>query len=207
MQQMPFYSSLDEVRAAASVCRGCRRAEQRTQVVFGAGDPQADLMLVAEYPSRTDDGTGTPYSGPAGDFLDEILLECGVGRDQIWITNIVRCYATESGQPGDRIRGASVRERAACRVWMDLEIQFVDPTVILAVGAPAASELIDPGFRLSEQRGTWHRRTDDRWVIATLQPAYLLRLHRHDPDRSAALREVLVDDVRQAAIRAGLAPA
>lgn len=204
MMQLPFYSSIDEVRSDALRCQACRRAGQRSQVVFGAGDPNADLMLVAEYPSQTDDRTGIPFTGPAGEFLDEILVECGVSREQIWITNVVRCYATESGRPGDRIRGASLRERNACNIWMDLEIQFVNPAVILAVGAPAASSLISPDFRLTEQRGTWHRRDDGRWALATLQPAYLLRMRTHDPDRFPELRRLVLSDFQAAIDRAGI---
>jgi uracil-DNA glycosylase len=204
MMQLPFYANLDEVREEARACKACGRASQRTQVVFGAGDPSADLMLVAEYPSQTDDRTGAPFTGPAGDFLDELLSECGLSRDSIWITNVVRCYATDSGRPGDRIRPSTQRERSACKIWMDLELQFVDPKVVLAVGAPAAASLIDPEFRLTEQRGTWHRRADGRWAIATLQPAYLLRMRTHDPDSFPRLREMIGNDIRAAAERAGL---
>lgn len=207
MMQLPFYSSIDDVRNAARGCQACRRAGQRSQVVFGAGDSNANLMLVAEYPSQTDDRTGVPFTGPAGAFLDEILDECGVSREQIWITNIVRCYATETGRPGDRIRGATRRERTACKIWMDLEIQFVDPSVILAVGAPAASSLIASDFRLTDQRGTWHRRADGRWAIATLQPAYLLRMRTHDPERFPELRRLLLSDFKSAIDLAGITTA
>lgn len=198
MMQLPFYRDLDEVRAAAAGCRACSRSEQRTQVVFGSGDQDAGLMLVAEYPSQSDDRTGAPFTGPAGDLLDGVLAECGVSREQIWITNLVRCYATETGRPGDRIRPAGQREILACQVWMDLELQFVNPTVILAVGAPAAATLIGRDFRLTEQRGTWHRRSDGRWVTATLQPAYLLRLRQHEPERAEELRALVAADFASA---------
>jgi uracil-DNA glycosylase len=204
MMQLPFYQSIDEVRAEARRCRACGRAGQRSQVVFGFGNPDTDLMLVAEYPSQTDDRTGRPFTGPAGDFLDEIFEECGVHREQIWITNVVRCYATETGRPGSRIRASTIRERQACKIWMDLELQFIDPLVILAGGAPAAASLISDDFRLTEQRGTWHRRNDGRWVIATLQPAYLLRMRTHDPEQFPKLRGLVLADIRAAAERAGI---
>lgn len=205
MMQLPFYTSLDEVREAASGCQACGRARQRTQVVFGDGDPAARLMLVAEYPSQTDDGTGRPFTGPAGNLLDELLEECGVSRDQLWITNLVRCYATETGRPGDRIRGAARREIDACRVWMDLELQFVDPSVVLAIGAPAATVMLGSDFRLSEQRGTWKRGMDGRWLSATLQPAYLLRLGQHDPPAAAEWRKLIAADIAAAVERAEIA--
>lgn len=201
MMQLPFYSSLDEVRAEAANCQGCRRARQRTQVVFGAGNPDANLMLVAEYPSRADDSTGTPFTGPAGTYLDELLVQSGTVRDDVYITNVVRCYATDTGKPGDRNCPASKSEREACRIWTDLETQFVDPRVILAVGAPAAHALIDERFQLSEEHGTWRRLADGRWITATMQPAYVLRMRTHDPDRASALHELVLEDIRAAVAR------
>jgi uracil-DNA glycosylase len=196
--QLPFYSSLDEVRESAAGCQACSRSQHRTQVVFGAGNPHASLMLVAEYPSHTDDSTGKPYTGPAGDYLDELLAEAGTGRDSIYITNIVRCFATESGHPAGRLRNASKRERKACSVWMNLEIQFVDPKVIIAVGAPPAHSLIDENFQLSDQRGEWFQRSDGRMIIATFQPAYVLRMRQHDPDRAQELHSLILQDLMSA---------
>jgi uracil-DNA glycosylase len=196
--QLPFYSSLQDVRAAASDCVACGRSRQRSQVVFGAGNPDASLMLVAEYPSRTDDSTGLLFTGPAGDYLDSLLQEAGTGRDDVYITNIVRCYATETGKPGDRIRAASKREARACSIWMNLEIQFVDPAVILAIGAPAAHSLIDDSFSLSEDHGTWRIRPDGRSITATMQPAYILRMRAHDPERAAHLHALVLNDIRAA---------
>jgi uracil-DNA glycosylase len=201
MMQLPFYSSLDEVRSAAGSCQACSRARQRTQVVFGAGNPDARLMLVAEYPSQTDDRTGAPFTGPAGDYLDELLREAGTSRDEIYITNIVRCYTTDSGRAGGRIRSASKRERDACSIWMNLELQFVDPVVILAVGAPPAAALIGEDFQLTRDHGTWHRRPDGRWIAATMQPAYVLRIRPHDPERAEELHNSLIKDIRAAVER------
>jgi uracil-DNA glycosylase len=199
--QLPFYSSLDEVRVAASGCMACGRSRQRSQVVFGAGNPGASLMLIAEYPSRRDDTTGHPFTGPAGDYLDELLADAGTNRDEIYITNIVRCYATETGRPGDRIRGATKRESKACSIWMGLELQFVNPRVLLAIGAPAAAALIDEDFQLTTQHGTWHMRDDGREAMATMQPAYVLRVRSHDPGRADELHALILKDIRAAVTR------
>jgi uracil-DNA glycosylase len=196
--QLPFYSNLDEVREAAANCQACGRSQHRTQVVFGAGNPHANIMLVAEYPSRTDDTTGKPFTGPAGDYLDDLLSDAGTSRNQIYITNIVRCFATETGRPGDRRRSASKRERQACSVWMNLEIQFIDPNVIVAIGAPPASSLIGENFQLMEQRGEWHRRDDGRMITATFQPAYVLRMRQHDPERANELHSLILQDLKTA---------
>jgi uracil-DNA glycosylase len=205
--QLPFYDSIDDVRREARACLGCVRSRQRTQVVFGNGDPNAALMLVGEYPSEPDDRTGEPFSGPAGVFLDELLGEIGLSRDRVWLTNIVRCYATHSGERGGELRSPRAAEIGACALWMNLEIQFVNPKVIVALGAPAAHTLISPDLHLTEDRGSWHRRHDGRMMMATFQPAYALRMRAHDPGQFPMLRELISTDLGAAARRADLSSA
>jgi uracil-DNA glycosylase len=204
--QLPFYRDIEQVRDEARGCLACGRSAHRSQVVFGAGNTSARLMLVAEYPSQSDDRTGLPFTGPGGEYLDELLELAGTHRDEIYITNLVRCYATESGKPGGKIKGASRREIDACSVWMNLETQFVDPHVILAIGAPAAAEFFDRDFQLSEHRGSWRQRPDGRWISATLQPAYVLRLRTHDPERADELHHLVLNDIRAAVERSRLTP-
>jgi uracil-DNA glycosylase len=206
MMQLPFYQSLSEVRDDASQCQACGRSEMRSQVVMGSGDPDAALMLVAEYPSQSDDATGLPYSGPAGDYLDELLDAADIERSEIYITNLVRCYTTETGRPGDRIKPATKSEQRACSTWMTLETQFVRPQVILVLGAPVARALIDPEFDISRQRGEWHRRPDGVELIATFQPAYVLRIQSHDPDRAKQIEQLVQNDIRAAVERSRSTP-
>ena len=199
MMELPLYNSLEEVRQAALGCRACRRAETRRQVVFGAGNPNADLMLVGEAPSSTDDATGIPYSGPAGDVLDELLIEAGVSREEVWITNLLRCYEGRERDGRPENQPARTSEIRACARWLNLEIQYVSPRVIVAVGAPAARALISPDFRLTEQRGAIHTRPDGIKVIATTQPAYVMRLRNlADQETADTERAHLLDDLRRA---------
>ena len=186
--ELPLYTSIDEVRAAALECRACGRAATRRQVVFGAGNPNARLMIVGEAPSATDDSTGLPYTGPAGDLLDELLEEAGTRREDVWITNLLRCF--EGRERGGRIENQPARttEIRACSRWLNLEIQHVKPRVIVAMGSPAAKALIAPDFKLTEQRGAVHTRPDSIQVVATTQPAYVMRLVQL-VDRAAAERE------------------
>jgi uracil-DNA glycosylase len=158
-------------------------------------------MLIAEYPSQRDDATGAPFTGPAGHYLDELLGAAETSRDEIYITNLVRCYSTETGKPSDRIRGATKREVRAWSIWTDLELQFVDPEVILAVGAAPAAALIHEDFQLTSQRGIWHERPDGRLVIATMQPAYVLRIRPHDPERADEIHKLILQDIRAAVAR------
>lgn len=199
MMELPLYNSLEEVRQAALGCRACRRAETRRQVVFGAGNPNADLMLVGEAPSSTDDATGIPYSGPAGDVLDELLIEAGASREEVWITNLLRCYEGRERDGRPENQPARTSEIRACVRWLNLEIQYVSPRVIVAIGAPAARALISPDFRLTEQRGAIHTRPDGIKVIATTQPAYVMRLRNlADQETADTERARLLDDLRRA---------
>src|SRR5690606_31824455 len=84
MMELPLYNNVDEIREAARSCTACARSAERRQVVFGHGNPEADLMLVGEAPSAADDSTGLPFTGPAGTLLDEVLAEAGVERRQLW---------------------------------------------------------------------------------------------------------------------------
>lgn len=205
MQELPLYQSIEEVREAADGCRACERSQTRQQVVFGAGYPQAPLMLIGEAPSSTDDATGKPFTGPAGKLLDAVLDEAGIDRHSIWITNLVRCFAGRERDGRVENRPARVGEINACRRWLDLEIKFVNPRAILAIGAPAARFLINRDFQLREQRGVTVERPDGRRALATIQPAYVMRL-RNLVDEAAYrdARQQLASDVRLAVVEAGL---
>jgi DNA polymerase len=161
-------------------------------------------MLVGESPSATDDRTGLPFTGPAGKVLDQLLDEAGVHRRNLWITNLVRCFdgAVRNGRIENR--PATALEIRACRTWTDIEIRYVNPRVILAVGAPAAKHIIGPGFRLLEQHGQIFQRPDERLAVAMAQPAWIMRLKTIDPDRYDAARADLLADIRIAAQAAGL---
>lgn len=204
MLELPLYPTLESARLAAEHCRACSRSESRDQVVFGLGNPDASLMLVGEAPSPTDNSTGKPFTGPAGKLLDQILSEIGLHRRDLWITNLVRCFdgAVKNGRMENR--PVRVGEAKACQTWLDLEVRLVNPTVILAIGAPAAKHVIGPAFRLKEQHGQLVPLGDNRIGTATIQPAFVMRLASIAPESQAAARSQLVDDIRIAAAAAGL---
>ena len=207
MLSLPLYDSLASASDAAQECVACPRSQSRQIVVFGHGRPDSELMLVGEAPSPTDDSTGKPFTGPAGRLLDEVLAEAGVSRGDVWITNLTRCYAGRDRNGRIENRPATLREIAACRTWTSVEMHLVNPSVVLAIGAPPARELISPEFRLQEQRGEIFKRPDGRNVIATIQPAYVMRLSSLvDKAASAAARELLAADVRLAVQTAGIGP-
>jgi uracil-DNA glycosylase len=128
----------EALKAAYLEARACTRclqlAENRTQVVFGAGNADADLMFVGEAPGRTEDETGRPFVGAAGKLLDELLREIGLRREDAFITNVLRCRP-----PGNRDPHPSEIER--CRLWLLRTIELVEPKVVCALGGFATKLL------------------------------------------------------------------
>ena len=192
-----FQSQMQTLKTRASVCTDCDLAKTRANVVFGSGNATAKLVLVAEGPSAADNLTTLPFSGPAGNLLDEVLTANDLTRNGIWLTNIIKCRA--ASPKGDRLknRPPKASEIKACAKWLDGELTLIQPSVILCMGAPAAKALIHRSFRITEERGTWF--TDTQYapfVMATFNPAYILRQEGED---FAAMRQILVDDIAEAA--------
>ncbi len=189
---------LQAIREKAVVCEDCKElVATRTQVVFGAGNPEADLVFVGEAPGENEDARGVPFIGRAGKLLEDILDEDELSREDIWITNIVKCRPTtrsESGRLANRT--PRVGEIRACQKWLDAELAAINPTVIVCVGGPSASVIIHKGFKMTQERGQWF--TDSLYapfVIAVYHPAYVMRLHGEPHDRA---RELLVADIAEA---------
>ncbi len=188
--EQPF-DSLAEARAAALGCVRCDLATTRCQVVFGEGRPAPPLMIVGEGPSEADDNSGHPFSGPSGRVLNAWLDALGLTRDDVWLTNVVRCRPTQ--QEGRRLRNRPPRsaEIGACRLWMDTELRLVRPRLILCVGATAARSLLGRDFKMTRDRGRWVETAGGTPALATYNPAYVLRLE--DEPRAQAEAEVAAD--------------
>jgi len=188
----------DSVAALAALgeeareCRRCHLAETRTQVVFGEGNPTAPLVFVGEGPGETEDATGRPFVGRAGKLLDELLRAVGMTREHVYICNTVKCRAADRAGNRWRNRPPTTEEIAACRHWLDLQLQTIAPLVIVCVGAPAAKTLIKPSFAITRERGQWFTHSPYApWITAILHPAYLLRLH--GPNGDAARKQSIAD--------------
>jgi DNA polymerase len=198
------YESLDSVRAAAQRCLRCPLSASRQHVVFGAGDPHAAIMLIGQGPSPTDDNTGLPYTGPAGDYLDTALQQAGLSRGEVWLTNLHKCVATKidktTGRP--EMRPPKSDEVSACAVWLEQELFWVKPRVLVAIGGPAAQTLLGAHFQLAEARGQWQRGPQGIATVATYQPTYLKRLSQWDRPAAVQGWRDLVADLRLARVRA-----
>ncbi|MEE8524165.1 MAG: uracil-DNA glycosylase [Thermoanaerobaculia bacterium] len=160
-------TNLAAVAAEASTCTACRLCRGRTQVVFGSGNPEADLMLIGEGPGAEEDRQGLPFVGPAGALLTKILAAIGQDRDRVYIANVVKCRP-----PGNR--DPEPDEVAACRPFLERQIALVKPRVIVALGRVAAQCLLRSGDSLGRLRGRWHEVAGVP-ARATYHPAALLR--------------------------------
>ncbi len=171
--------------AAVKTCQGCPLHCGTTQAVFGEGPTAAKLMLVGEQPGYEEDRAGRPFIGPAGKVLAQAMEEAGLARDTVYLTNAVKHFKHWKRKDKAFHRNPDVRDIAACKPWLQAEIDAVQPQFILALGASAGKSLLGPGFTL-KARQSIEQRTGNGWVDlplstngakvrATYHPAAILR--------------------------------
>jgi len=163
----PDYSSLDDVAEAVRVCVRCTLCQSRSNAVPGEGPAQATLMCVGEGPGETEDRTGRPFVGRAGELLTEILAAIDLPRERVFIANVVKCRPPQNRKP-------LPDEIATCLPYLRTQIRLIRPKVLLALGATAAEALLGVRKSLNELRGLVHR-YDGIPLIVTYHPAALLR--------------------------------
>jgi uracil-DNA glycosylase family 4 len=169
--------TLESVRGVLGDCRRCKLCEGRSKIVFGDGDPQADLMFIGEGPGEHEDLQGLPFVGKAGGLLTQ-MIEKGleIPRSSVYICNIVKCRP-----PGNR--NPLPPEVAACRPFLDGQIDAIRPKVIVTLGKPATSLLLDRPVSILRTRGTWHEYRGIP-LMPTLHPAYVLRQYTDEVRRN-----------------------
>ena len=185
-------AGLEQLRDAAATCTNCDLYRNATQTVFGKGPEKARLMLVGEQPGDQEDLAGEPFVGPAGRMLDRALVDAGIDRDLVYVTNAVKHFKfTPRGKR--RIHSKpNAEEIKACTPWLVGELAAIQPELVVALGATAAKALIGPKFKVTKQRGEIVDVNGQR-MTATLHPSALLRLK--DPERTEAI-EQFTDDFR-----------
>ena len=164
---LPKAERLRALEAELGACRGCGLWDRRTHLVFGAGDPDADLMFVGEAPGYEEDMKGEPFVGAAGQLLTKIINAIGLARTQVYIGNILKCRP-----PGNRTPGP--QERLECLPFLRRQIEIIEPKIIVALGGVAAQALLDTDAAIGRLRGRFHDMGGIR-VMPTYHPAYLLR--------------------------------
>ncbi len=157
----------DALRSAVANCTRCELCNSRKQTVFGVGDPAAEWMIIGEAPGAEEDRRGEPFVGRAGKLLDEMLRAVGLGRDKVFIANILKCRPPNNRDP-------KPEESSACRGYLERQIALVRPKIIIAVGRIAAQLLLGSDAPVGQLRGRVHQLGDTPLVV-TYHPAYLLR--------------------------------
>ncbi|MCD6292053.1 MAG: uracil-DNA glycosylase [Deltaproteobacteria bacterium] len=160
--------ALAEIRKELGDCQRCPLHKTRNQLVFGAGDPDAELMFVGEAPGADEDRQGEPFVGRSGQLLSKIIAAIGKTRDQVYIGNIIKCRP-----PGNRNPEAS--EIAVCSPFLDRQIEVIQPKVICALGTFAAQTMLNSNISIGKLRGRAHPYKDLCLLVPTFHPAYLLR--------------------------------
>jgi uracil-DNA glycosylase len=161
-------SDLEEIKQKVLSCSKCPLHQTRNNAVFGNGNPNAEIMLIAEAPGFYEDKTGIVFQGKSGGLLDNILAACGFNRnDHIYISNIVKCRPPDNRAPNET-------EKTACLPYLHLQIEIIDPKIIVLLGATALKGLINRNAKISQIRGQWID-WNNRLVIPTYHPSALLR--------------------------------
>jgi DNA polymerase len=159
--------SLESICENLQGCQRCKLHSGRTHIVFGAGNPHADLIFIGEGPGYHEDRQGEPFVGQAGELLTRILAAINLRRDEVYITNIVKCRPPNNRNP-------EPDEIAACEPFLHQQIQVIQPKIICALGACAAQTLLQTTTPISRLRGRFYDYHGIR-LMPTYHPAYLLR--------------------------------
>jgi uracil-DNA glycosylase family protein len=189
---IPPNPTLPKLRDAAWSCRGCNLWVNATQTVFGEGPSRADVLFVGEAPGDLEDRAGHPFVGPAGKLLDAAMLEAGIDRTRVYLTNSVKHFKFVVIERGRRLhKKPNAAEVRACNPWLREEIRLVKPRVIVALGATAAQVLLGRQFRVTQQRGKPMPSEAAEAIIATVHPSAVLRAP--EGEREGARREFVAD--------------
>lgn len=171
-------------------CRRCRLCEQRTNTVFGEGDVDAPLMFIGEGPGETEDQTGRPFVGRAGETLEKMIVAMGLARERVYIANVVKCRP-----PGNRTPVPD--EINTCAPLLLRQIEIVRPRVIVTLGLPATHFILQTKLSMGRLRGNWHEWRGIK-VMPTYHPAYLLRNY------NVETRKAVWSDLQQVMAELGL---
>ncbi len=189
MESFDPVKELERLEKEAKECCRCRLCKTRTNVVFGEGDPQTNLMFVGEAPGEQEDLQGRPFVGRAGQLLTRFLNLYGVKRDRVYITNVVKCRPPSNRNPASE-------EISTCYPFLEKQIELISPKVILCLGAFAARTILNlpektPISKIRGKEQTVKFGSREIYVIPTFHPAYLLRNRRGEPEFQKDLENAL----------------
>ena len=157
----------EQLEESCRNCTQCSLCEKRTNVVFGVGNPHADIMFIGEGPGEQEDLKGEPFVGPAGMLLDDMLSIIDLDRSKVYIANIVKCRPPRNRDPFEE-------EQLACLDYLRQQVALVKPKIVVCLGRIAATRLIRPDFRITREHGSWTERNGIAFT-AIYHPSALLR--------------------------------
>ena len=192
---IPPQPTIEKLRKAAAGCRACDLWKLGTQTVFGEGSPKARVVFVGEQPGDQEDIQGYPFVGPAGKILDKALVEADIDRNEVYVTNAVKHFKWEPRGKRRIHKKPNSLEIAACKPWLEAEIDVIKPDVVVCLGATAAQALLGRQFKVSAQRGQFVESPLAPYVMATVHPSSLLRA----PDDETRHRETrrFIEDLKR----------
>src|SRR3954471_715840 len=200
---VPPNPTISKLQQVARNCRACPLWKTGTQTVFGEGSRHAQVVFVGEQPGNDEDLAGKPFVGPAGKLLDKALVEAGIDRDEVYVTNAVKHFKWEPSGKRRIHKKPNGREIAACRPWLEAELEVLKPKVLVCLGATAAQALIAKNFKVSQQRGELIESDLAENVMATVHPSSILRAP-DDDTRHAEMARFVADLKKVAAVIHGL---
>jgi DNA polymerase len=196
---IPERPTIPKLWQAAQGCRACDLYKNATQAVLGIGPREAAAFFIGEQPGDQEDLAGKPFVGPAGKVLDEALVEAGIPREEVFVTNAVKHFKWEPRGKRRIHDKPTLGEVKACRPWLETELAIVKPQVIVCLGATAAQSLMGPKFKITVERGKFFETPWAPWLTATLHPSAILRMPDEIKRREA--RATFVEDLRAVAER------
>lgn len=159
--------TLEELKRVTHNCRKCDLHRGRTKVVFGQGNPRADIMFIGEGPGRNEDLSGEAFVGEAGQLLTKAIKAIGLTRDEVYIGNIVKCRPPNNRNP-------QKNEIDSCIDYLRWQVKLIQPKIIVCLGSIAGKAIIDKDFKITKERGKWIERKGFK-ILPTFHPAALLR--------------------------------
>jgi uracil-DNA glycosylase len=178
-------SPWDALTTEAHNCTQCKLAGTRKTVVFGVGNPNADLMFIGEAPGRDEDEQGEPFVGRAGQLLTDIIKAMKLTRDDVYIANVIKCRPPENRNP-------EADELDACRPFIRRQVEMIKPKVIVALGKFGLQSLTEKSYGISAVRGQWLDYNGIK-LMPTYHPAYLLRTPAAKKDVWADMKKVMAE--------------
>ncbi len=169
-----MYTNWTELEQACKGCEKCNLCHTRTNVVFGMGNPKADILFIGEGPGENEDLEGLPFVGRSGKLLDKMLAAVDLNREEnIYIANIVKCRPPQNRDPFPE-------EQEACINWLRNQVMIMKPKIIVCLGRIAATKLIKPDMKITKEHGIFFEK-NGVLMMATLHPAALLRNPNNKP--------------------------